>query len=462
GSCPSPPRVHFARISQEDEVQNFYTVDVMVKYVCRPGYESTTEQLPTSTCLDNLTWSEVPELCRRKSCGLPDITNGKFASTTDLLFGAKITYTCNDGYRLVGESTAECILGDSGVHWSHVPHCAIIPCSPPPEIKNGKINSGAGDFTVGAVVTYSCNEHFSLIGNAEIHCTTTDDKLDGKWSGPAPECKVVRCENPKVKNGRKLSGFGTEHTYKNTVIFECDSGHVLNGSGVVTCEADNTWKPRLPTCDPIPCGPAPQFHFAELTSAVGDSSPAETKLMYRCKPGYALASGKSSVVTCLRGPTWSVDSDFCIRQQCAPPKIENGDVIAENFMFGTVVTFRCHPGYELKQSSSAKCVVSGNGVDWDTASPYCERRHSDSRCEEPPTIDNGMHNGTKGTVFVHGSTVAYKCRDGFTLAGAALLQCMAGDQYRGVWNEPAPECRGGANVIIAGIFPLLLAMLVTN
>lgn len=61
---------------------------------------------------------------------------------------------------------------------------------------------------------------------------------------------VVRCENPKVKNGKKLSGFGTEHTYKNTVIFECDPGHVLNGSGVVTCEADNTWKPRLPTCDP--------------------------------------------------------------------------------------------------------------------------------------------------------------------------------------------------------------------
>ncbi|XP_009886571.1 PREDICTED: complement receptor type 1-like [Charadrius vociferus] len=427
----------------------------------------------------------------RKSCGLPDITNGKFASTTDLLFGAKITYTCNDGYRLVGESTAECILGDSGVHWSHVPHCAIIPCSPPPEIKNGKINSGAGDFTVGAVVTYSCNEHFSLIGNAEIHCTTTDDKLDGKWSGPAPECKVVRCENPKVKNGRKLSGFGTEHTYKNTVIFECDSGHVLNGSGVVTCEADNTWKPRLPTCDPIPCGPAPQFHFAELTSAVGDSSPAETKLMYRCKPGYALASGKSSVVTCLRGPTWSVDSDFCIRQQCAPPKIENGDVIAENFMFGTVVTFRCHPGgFDVTKSRFIAGATSGGlhavvwgknpfwAIFWKAPNffsffsweKYSDTladvppvgRHSDSRCEEPPTIDNGMHNGTKGTVFVHGSTVAYKCRDGFTLAGAALLQCMAGDQYRGVWNEPAPECRGGANVIIAGIFPLLLAMLVTN
>jgi len=64
GSCPSPPRVLFARISREDETQNFYAVGTTVKYICRPGYENTGDQLPTSTCLDNLTWAEVPELCR--------------------------------------------------------------------------------------------------------------------------------------------------------------------------------------------------------------------------------------------------------------------------------------------------------------------------------------------------------------------------------------------------------------
>jgi len=30
--------------------------------------------------------------------------------------------------------------------------------------------------------------------------------------------------------------------------------------------------------------------------------------------------------------------------------------------------------YELKKSSSAKCVVSGSGVDWDTAAPSCESK----------------------------------------------------------------------------------------
>lgn len=30
--------------------------------------------------------------------------------------------------------------------------------------------------------------------------------------------------------------------------------------------------------------------------------------------------------------------------------------------------------YELKVSSTAKCVVLGDGVDWDTASPHCESK----------------------------------------------------------------------------------------
>ncbi|KFV45180.1 hypothetical protein N328_10983, partial [Gavia stellata] len=95
--CPSPPRVRFARLSQEDETQNFYAVNITVKYVCRPGYENTTDQLPTSTCLDNLTWSGVPELCQRKSCGIPANPEHGKVITNDYLFGAKADVVCNPG-----------------------------------------------------------------------------------------------------------------------------------------------------------------------------------------------------------------------------------------------------------------------------------------------------------------------------------------------------------------------------
>ncbi|NWW46362.1 C4BPA protein, partial [Pedionomus torquatus] len=411
-----------------------------VRYRCRPGYMMAEGRPPHVTCQAGSHWSENPNFCIGKPCGPPDIPNGRFEYATDLRFGATIHFTCEEGYRLVGKSSAQCVLQDNAVYWDTVPHCEIIPCPAPPGIENGEIISRHRDYVFGMAAIYSCNKKFVLIGDDTIHCTT-ENNLEGKWSGPAPECKVVRCENPEVSNGRKLSGFGTEYTYKNTVTFGCDPGHELKGSSVVTCEADGSWNPLPPTCNRTHCGPAPRFPFAELRGAVGESYPAETKLTYVCKPGYAAATGKSSVVTCLSDKTWSADPDFCIRQQCPPPRIENGDVVADNFLFETVVRFSCHPGYELKKPS-AKCVASGNGVAWDTAPPYCEGRHLDGLCEEPPAIDNGMHNGTKGTTFAHGSVVVYKCRNGFTLTGAPFLRCMARNQARGVWSKPTPECRG--------------------
>uniref|UniRef100_A0A674JG69 Sushi domain-containing protein n=1 Tax=Terrapene triunguis TaxID=2587831 RepID=A0A674JG69_9SAUR len=123
-----------------------------------------------------------------------------------------------------------------------------IPCLPPPDITHGShTGQSEQEFSFGSAVTYKCDQGFSLIGEASIHCTMKDN-VNGEWSGPAPECKVVKCPEPEVKNGKKQSGFGSEYSYGNTVIFECDSGYALKGSSSVKCEANNSWVPSLPTC----------------------------------------------------------------------------------------------------------------------------------------------------------------------------------------------------------------------
>ncbi|NWV73135.1 DAF factor, partial [Dasyornis broadbenti] len=96
-SCPRPPSVQFAELSPEDRRQNFYAVNTTVRYNCRLGYENTTEQLPTSTCLDNLTWTKVPELCQRKSCGIPADPEHGQVITNDLLLGARASVVCDRG-----------------------------------------------------------------------------------------------------------------------------------------------------------------------------------------------------------------------------------------------------------------------------------------------------------------------------------------------------------------------------
>ncbi|KFW80859.1 Complement decay-accelerating factor transmembrane isoform, partial [Manacus vitellinus] len=96
--CTTPTRLRFAALSKEDEVMNFFPVGTNVTYVCRPGYENTSQSSPTSTCLENLTWSEAAELCRRRSCGaLAALPGGRMVPLTDLQFGARVDVFCEDG-----------------------------------------------------------------------------------------------------------------------------------------------------------------------------------------------------------------------------------------------------------------------------------------------------------------------------------------------------------------------------
>ncbi|NXL43317.1 DAF factor, partial [Podilymbus podiceps] len=96
--CGAPTRLRFAALSKADETINFFPVGTNVSYVCRPGYENTSESSPTSTCLESLTWSEAAELCRRRSCGDPAaLPGGWTVALTDLQFGARVNAFCEDG-----------------------------------------------------------------------------------------------------------------------------------------------------------------------------------------------------------------------------------------------------------------------------------------------------------------------------------------------------------------------------
>ncbi|NXJ74320.1 DAF2 factor, partial [Trogon melanurus] len=96
--CAAPLRLRFAALSKKDERSNFFPVGANVSYVCRPGYENTSESSPTSTCLENLVWSEPAELCRRMSCGEPPaLPGGRMVTEMDWSFGARVTAVCDEG-----------------------------------------------------------------------------------------------------------------------------------------------------------------------------------------------------------------------------------------------------------------------------------------------------------------------------------------------------------------------------
>ncbi|GAB5583543.1 complement decay-accelerating factor isoform X2 [Prionailurus iriomotensis] len=231
-SCDVPPRLRFASLKRSFSKQNYFPEGFVVEYDCRPGYRRNQTLSDKLTCLQNFTWSTPDEFCKKKSCPTPgDITHGHVSITTDISYGASISFSCDTGYRLVGSASSYCSLADQAVEWSDpLPKCeeqlvqesgqavsrseaAIFTSnccqelhrhvdtkhsyslSEPQEISNGTIQNPRKTYVYQQSVKYQCNQGFTLIGENSIYCTVKDDR--GEWSGLPPECK----ENSQISKG---------------------------------------------------------------------------------------------------------------------------------------------------------------------------------------------------------------------------------------------------------------------
>ncbi|XP_053064843.1 complement decay-accelerating factor isoform X9 [Acinonyx jubatus] len=196
-SCDVPPRLRFASLKRSFSKQNYFPEGFVVEYDCRPGYRRNQTLSDKLTCLQNFIWSTPDEFCKKKSCPTPgDITHGHVSVTTDISYGASISFSCDTGYRLVGSASSYCSLVDQAVEWSDpLPKCQEIVCPEPQEISNGIIQNPRKTYVYQQSVKYQCNPGFTLIGENSIYCTVKDDL--GEWSGLPPECK----ENSQISKG---------------------------------------------------------------------------------------------------------------------------------------------------------------------------------------------------------------------------------------------------------------------
>ncbi|KFO19659.1 Complement receptor type 2, partial [Fukomys damarensis] len=415
--CEAPAQLPSAKPVNPIEKSQF-PVGTSLKYECRPGY---IKRQFSITCQSDLSWTSAENMCHRKSCRTPsDPLNGMVNVISGILFGSQITYSCNLGYRLVGASSAMCILSENTLDWdTEPPVCEKIPCEPPPAIANGDfVSTDRENFVYGMVVTYRCDlgergkKVFELVGEPSIYCTSEDDQV-GVWSGPAPQCIAPnKCTPPRVDNGVMVSENRSFFSLHEIVEFTCRPGFVLRGPSHVRCQAQNTWGPELPSCS-----------VEKVCDAFPDQLPHGRVL--------------------------------------SPPNLQPG----------AKVSFDCDKGYRLIGKSSAECVISGSAVSWDSQPPICEHsgepwrvwaeahftrapraaRHDSSGgkeipCEPPPAIANADFVSTDRENFVYGMVVTYRCDLGergkkvFELVGEPSIYCTSEDDQVGVWSGPAPQC----------------------
>uniref|UniRef100_A0A8C3RPS5 Complement component 4 binding protein alpha n=1 Tax=Chelydra serpentina TaxID=8475 RepID=A0A8C3RPS5_CHESE len=506
GDCDVPPRFNFAELKEEYRNQNTFAVGKNVEYNCRPGYTKVYKS--TLRCMSHSQWSDTSSFFLAKSCPHPgEPENGRLVILTDLMFGATVNFICEEGYRLIGDAERKCVLEGSQVTWDkEIPYCQVIPCRPPPEIEHGThTGTTMEEFNYGTSVTYQCNTvergqvPFSLIGEPSIHCTSKDN-VNGDWSGPAPKCKVIHCEQPKVDHGKQMTGYSPVYTYRASVLFECEHRYTLKGNNILQCNENSRWDPQLPVCERSSCDDPPYIHNAVRMTLKSNLFPAGTVVKYGCERGYELIPGLSSAsVTCQKDFTWSEHQEFCQRISCPYPTITNGRASAgkDIYVYEEEIRIQCDSGYALKGNYGwSKCEHNGA---WHPALPVCE---PEVRCPAPD-VNNGTqmpmprpgeetyafgdsvtiecdlgydikgsingnaqirckHDGTWDPavpvcepgqykwwrtvilptlrVFVVGSSITYKCDRGFSLVGNTSIQCIAGDEVIPTWSEPTPQC----------------------
>nr|KAF6399637.1 complement factor H [Molossus molossus] len=485
--CTVPPPRRQTEILIGSWSEQNYQEGTKATYKCRPGYR--TYGLITRVCKEGEWVALNPsKTCQKKPCGHPgDTSFGSFELVVGNAFeyGAKVVYTCDDGYQMIGDiDFRECEVDG----WTNdVPLCDVVKCLPVTEPQNGKIISGAfeqnQEYTFGQVIAFECDSGFKLNGPKEIHCSS-----NGIWSGEKPVCVGISCEVPKIANGEAIS---TKNSYKENerLQYRCREGYTYSDRAEAVCTRDG-WAPS-PSCIEVTCDP-PRFANSHYT-------PDRTRyrlghvITYDCKSGfYPPPRGNTAKCTpigwdppprCSFKPCeypeikhgrlyredsyrsyfparvgqwfyYSCDYNFvppsketwgritcttrgwspevpCLRK-CVFNYLEHGDYpyYPQTHLQGASVLVNCHRGFSLQdQQTTMTCTEGG----W-SPPPRCMRVEMCSKSDVK--IENGFISESQLSFLLHKQT-QYKCKDGYrTEAGqtSGFITCL-----RSGWSEQ-PKC----------------------
>ena len=352
--------------------------------------------------------------CDSQSLSSP--TNGHVNSTTT--FGSVATYSCDNGYRLSGQSMTICQADGT---WSgSEPTCKIVDCGQLDDITNGQITQQIHT-TYDSVTSYSCDNGYVLIGPNRRTC-----QADGTWSGSEPSCwtqptcETVDCNRP-TESAHGHLGLSTT-TFGSVATYSCDNGYCLSGQSMTICQADGTWSGSTPTCAIVDCGQLDHITNGQITQPTTTYGSSAT---YSCNIGYRLNG--PATTTCGADGYWSGNVPTCAIVDCSTPTTPtNGQASFVSINFTSVVAYSCDSGYTLSGSNSRFCQADGT---WSGSEPTC----AIVDCSTLTTPTNGQASFVSINFT---SVVAYSCDSGYTLSGPNIRFCQAD----GTWSGSVSTC----------------------
>ncbi|XP_051955491.1 E-selectin-like [Xyrauchen texanus] len=146
----------------------------------------------------------------------------------------------------------------------------------------------------------------------------------------------------------------------NTIVtITCFPGFKLNGASKVTCGADGSWTPSVPTCVPVSAVKCPVLAIANGLVSTPTCS-CNSGVTITCAPGFKLNG--ASKLTCGEDGSWSPSVPNCEPVTCSRPVVTNGVLKSgakSSYKHRDTVTIACKTGCSLTGASVAKCGSDG-------------------------------------------------------------------------------------------------------
>ncbi|ELT92507.1 hypothetical protein CAPTEDRAFT_223767 [Capitella teleta] len=397
------------------EIDTFNTFGAKVRYTCNEGY--ILSGLAERICQGDGFWSARAPTCETEGkCRNPPIvphtTHDGPTGQTVFPLGTQLTYSCRAGYTSEGFYKAMCV--GEGRWVSPRIRCSARRCGHPGDIAHGHRHGNS--FAFPERVTYNCSEGYRLLGRPFRVC-----QADGTWSNTLPTCRPVKC--PRISNIANGMVDGKDYTYGAHVHFSCHTGFTLIGSHARICRQDGKWSGQEAVCAMVDCGLPVPFYNGFLD---GQQTTYGATIRFICF-GRTSFDGESRSTTCQDNGTWSYPAPKCW-SQCQVPPIHNGTVtgfvIGKYADHGNELHVKCDEGHENETSSAPLCY---NGT-WE----YLPKCIPESCKTRPRVIPNAR---LRFYTSFHNDKAVYRCNPGYKLEGDSSLVC----QY-GKWQGRRPIC----------------------